>query len=154
MVRLYHGTSSKRASKIVGNVKYQQEGFKYDKYDCVFFAEELETAKFFGGEKALDAAATAHATGNEGFTPKRYTVIEFTMTDDVAEGLRISEGYRKPLGEYTGMSFPDIFGGTGHERILAGVELIVEFNRLLSGGKITARRLAFGRSPKNNLPGL
>jgi RHS repeat-associated protein len=52
---LYHGTSSNRASKIVGNQYYQAQGFK----GKTFFAEDYNTAKYF----AFESIATKYIQG-------------------------------------------------------------------------------------------
>lgn len=145
MTILYHGTSSKRGSKICGNNLHSREGFRVTGYDCVFFAEDIETAKFFAIEKAGDAVATALNNGNPAMLPKNICVIEFHLTPEIAAALGLADQHRKVLGEHTGMAFPDIHGGTGFERILEGINNINAFNQAFVGGNIEHRRLRFDR---------
>lgn len=142
MIILYHGTSSKRASKIVGNNISQQQGFKITDRDSIFLAEDLHTARFFATEKVLDAISEAVNTGNPD-SPKYVTVIEFAIPTSVANELEIADCHRKLLGEFTDMTFPDIFDGTGFERILIGESNISAFNKSLACGDIKYKRLKF-----------
>lgn len=133
MITLYHGTSSKRGSKICGNEIHSREGFRASN-ECVFFAEDVETAKFFAVEKAGDAAATAVNTGNGQMLPRNVCVIEFKLPPELATALLLADDGRTVLGEATGMAFPDIEGGTGFERCLVGVEKIAAFNQAFQEG--------------------
>lgn len=77
--------------------------------------------------------------------PKNICVIEFDIPAELAVALGIADGDRLPIGEHSGMAFPDIDNGSGFERILIGPERIEEFNRAFSEGRIQHRRLRFGR---------
>jgi hypothetical protein len=145
LLTLFHGTSSKRGSKICGNDVNPREGFRTSTYDCVFFAEDVETAKYFAIEKAGDAAATALNNGNPGMLPKNICVIEFKLSVELASELGLSDQRRRVLGEHTGMAFPDVHGGTGFERILEGIEKISAFNTAFAKGEVQHRRLRFDR---------
>lgn len=114
-------------------------------YDCIFFAEDINTARFFATEKLADATAFAVNARNLETPPKNMSVIEFKIPLQVAINLEISDGHRRLLGEYTGMVFPDIAYGTGFERILIGSERIIAFNGLLASKEISQRRLRFDR---------
>lgn len=145
MITLFHGTSSKRGSKICGNDRYKREGFRVSDCNSFFFAEDIETAKFFAIEKAGDAAAMALNNGNPEMVPKNICVIEFLISPEIAGELGLAVQHRKVLGEHTGMAFPDIHGGTGFERVLEGIDKVSAFNQAFSEGKIQHRRLRFDR---------
>lgn len=153
MITLYHGTSSKRASKIVGNDKHVQQGFKVQDYDCIFLAEDLATARFFAAERVVEAEAYAMNMNNLETPPKNISVIEFQIPIEVATELGLSDADRKPLGVFTGMAFPDIAQGSGFERILESNQRIAKFNELLASKIIQHRRLRFDRKPTSHAEG-
>ncbi len=140
MIKLFHGTTSKRASKIVGNDSHAQEGFRLGTQDVVFFAEDGPTAEFFAGQRTSDESALQHDAGNGHMAPKNLTVIEFTVPLELANALGLSHTERRLLGEFSGMPFPDLANSTGYERMLVSNEKISEFNAKLASGEISARR--------------
>ena len=152
MLKLFHGTSSKRASKIVGNDSHTQEGFRTGDQECVFLAEDAPTARFFASQRTSDESALQHEMGNPDMAPKNLTVIEFTMSLEVANELGLSTDDRRLLGEFSGMPFPDLANSTGHERILVGNQKIAAFNAKLASGEISARREKVQRRQVPNLP--
>jgi hypothetical protein len=81
--------------------------------------------------------------GNEEHSPEFFTVIKFMIPEEVAVELELTREQRQPLGVHTGMSFPDISGSTGYERILIGDEAIRKFNSYIISKTITFERLKF-----------
>lgn len=145
LITLYHGTSSKRGSRICGNERSIRQGFKFSLNDCVYFAEDIPTAKFFASEKASDAAATQIESGNPDMLPKNICIIEFKIPKELSITLEVSDADRLPLGQHTGMAFPDIANGGGFERILIGEVNVKKFNEAFIDGHIQHRRLKYLR---------
>jgi RHS repeat-associated protein len=128
-VRLFHGTTGSRASRIVGNEFYPTRGFRPGGDGAVFFAEDASTAFHFGREAAAGTGA------------RSVTAIEFTMPRSLAQDLGLLN--RNVLGEFRGACPLDIPGGTGFERIMTGGN-IDAFNQALRNGTISTRRLRGG----------
>jgi hypothetical protein len=143
LITLYHGTSSKRGSRICGNGVSAKQGFKGA--HCVYLAEDIPTARFFAVEKASDAVAKQIEMGNGDMAPSNICVIEFSIPSDLAAELQIEERSRSPLGVHSGMAFADISDGSGYERVLDGEERIAAFNAALIDGRIKHRRLRFDK---------
>ena len=114
-MRLYHGTTSNIASKIV------QRGFRTPP-SSVYFAEDFVTAEYF----SINAAARTGARSR--------TVIEFTMSRGLHNRLGIRPGL---IGEDALERFVQP-GISPYEQILTNVEV---FNKALAEGLITYRRL-------------
>jgi len=125
---LFHGTTSNRASKIVGNQFYETQGFKKAP---VFLAEDYNTARYFAFEKL------AALVPNQ---PKSLTVVEFKIPTQLANDLGIGQDSRSVIGVFEELRFPDIPGGTGHERILRNLTDVQRFNDVLKAGQIKVRR--------------
>jgi len=123
---LYHGTSSSRASKIVGNEVKVTRGFNSQTY----FAEDFATAEYFSFESIAKYPASLDV-------PKSLSVIEFKIPKSLAKEMGLLK--RHPIGSTEGLPFVDISGGTGFERILSGKN-IKKFNEALKEGKIIVRR--------------
>lgn len=123
---LYHGTSSSRASKIVGNISKPAEGFR----GTTYFAEDFPTAEYFAFESL--AKYTSYQQ-----IPKSMSVIEFRIPKQLIRNTDLFR--RSPIGAAEGMPFTDISGGTGFERILSG-EGLKKFNDALGQGIISVRR--------------
>jgi RHS repeat-associated protein len=114
---LYHGTSSNLASKII------QRGFRSAP---VFFGEDFVTAETFGRIRAgLNGTANV-------------TIIEFTIPKSIAQA---TITYRDTIGEFLGLGFVDIPGGSGFERVLEYTPQLQIFNGALLSGIIKQRRL-------------
>ena len=122
-IRLFHGTSSSRASGIVAN------GFRPGADGAVFFAKESNTAFHF-------ARASAAVTG-----ARSVTAIEFTMPRSLAQDFGLLD--RQLIGEFRGLPWVDVPGGTGFERIMTGNK-IDAFNQALQNRSIAVRRLRGG----------
>jgi len=129
-VTLYHGTSSNRASKIVGNQFYETQGFKKQP---VFFAEDYPTAEYFAYEKMA-----ARDVPN---IPKSATVIEFKLSESLANDVGLGANNRRIIGQDNYLPFPDIPGGSGYERITLNSSDLEKFNNALKSGNIQVRRL-------------
>lgn len=117
---VYHGTTSNRASKIV------KQGFRpRGNHRDVFFAEDLETAKYFALDKAGDTGA------------RQITVIRMEIPRALAEELGLTQ--RHLMGARTGLIVPDV-PGSRMERILESFR-IPQFNELLKSREIEVTRL-------------
>ena|GEM_PF-1727648 len=123
---LYHGTSSNRASKIVGNQFYEIQGFKQVP---TYLAEDYQTAYYFAREH-IGKVDVPHIA-------KSITVIEFKIPEEIAESLNIGAESRRVIGQYAELRFPDIPGSTGYERVLTDIQ---KFNEALKEGTIHVRR--------------
>jgi RHS repeat-associated protein len=117
---LYHGTSSNRASKIV------RLGFRGPD---VFFAEDIATARVFGHEAAGRTGA------------RSVTVIRFEIPISIATAAGIGPLSRERIGFDYGLGTPDIFGGTGFERVMRSMGQVLIFNGALIKKDIKATRL-------------
>jgi RHS repeat-associated protein len=123
-LRLYHGTTPSSASRIVSG------GFRGgSRGGAVFFAEDYATAEHF----ALEAMTSRGAKGA--------TVMQFDVPSELAGSLSFERGV---IGEYRGLRFVDIPGGTGYEQILTGSS-IEKFNIGMKQGQIGTTRLRVGR---------
>jgi hypothetical protein len=111
-VTLYHGTTRSAASRIL------QTGFRLGKDGAVFFAEDFATAEQFASEMAARRLASA-------------TVLRLRVSSSIA--LQLQRGV---IGEFRGLSFVDVPGGTGFERILLR-ESLGEFNAAMKSGAIS-----------------
>jgi RHS repeat-associated protein len=125
-VTLYHGTSSSRSSKIVGNSLKPKRGFRGD----TFFAEDFVTAEWFANESVVKY-------GYGQTLPKSFSVIEFRIPAKLAADLGLLK--RSIIGQATELRFVDIAGSSGFERILTSKNL-ARFNNALRKGEILVRR--------------
>jgi hypothetical protein len=129
-VTLYHGTTSNRASKIVGNLFYETQGFKKTP---TFLAEDFNTAEYFGITKLADSTSPNQA--------KSVSVIEFKIPKQLATELGIGSENRRIIGALEDLFTPDIAGGTGYERVLNSVTNLQVFNQALKTKTISVRRM-------------
>jgi hypothetical protein len=145
MIRIYHGTTSKKASKIVGNEIHKREGFRAGPDGRVYFAEDVATARFFATGRAAEADVVAAQFENPNGKPKFITVVELEIEDELASEFGLGHEDRLPLGEATGQHFPDVAGGSGFERMISHEEDLQNLNAAMASGKISVRRLKYPR---------
>ena len=129
-VKLYHGTSSNKASRIVGSAYHTQSGLR----GSTDLAEEFETARHFALESLIHYGPGQTA-------PRSLSVIEFSIPRQLADKLGIGSGSRRLLGEDLGLLATDIAGGSGFERKLFNA---AGFNEALKSGEIQFRRMRVG----------
>lgn len=121
-LKLYHGTSSNRASKICTN------GFRIGIDNAIFFAEEAKSAEYF-------ALTTKIPRGQ--MLPQSFTTIIFDIPTELAMELGLFKRYL--IGEYR--QAPSIQPGESpYERILIGQERIQIFNDNLKNHRIYTYR--------------
>ena len=113
---------------------------------ALFFAEDIATALFFADFRAVDGDVTAARIKSPEGGPKHLTVVELTIPGMIATCLRLSDSFRKPLGEFTGIGFPDILHGSGCERIVSDLVVLAQLNMHVVSGEISVRRLKYSRS--------
>ena len=116
-IRILHGTSSNKASKIV------QGGFKPG--SDVYFAEDVSTAASFAYQKRSEPIAAGS-----------HSVIEFRVPVPLAQKFGLLE--RLPIGQNEALRWVDV--GSGYERILREHN-IADFNSALTRKFIQQRRL-------------
>jgi hypothetical protein len=119
IVTLYHGTTRSAASRILAN------GFRAGSDGAVFFAEDFATAEHFASVISRERGAAA-------------TVLRLRVPSNVASQLQ-----RGVIGEFRGLRFVDLPGGTGFEQILLG-ESLGGFNAALKSGSIQVGRIPIG----------
>jgi RHS repeat-associated protein len=124
-ITLYHGTTSNRASKIVGSQYQKARGFR-PTGGSVFFAEDMATARHYA-----DVARTSTGASSA-------TIMELKIPRSLAEETGLMN--RSVIGADLGLPFEDIPGGTGFERVLPKDQLQI-FNQALLGGTVETRRL-------------
>ncbi len=121
-MRLYHGTSSSRAKKIL------EKGFRPERADdAVFFAEDKATAELF-------AVTTKPVKGK--MPPHSFTLMIFDIPDELANELF----ERGAIGEFRGVRRICLPNSSGYEQILNGREAIDKFNAALKGNIIQLLR--------------
>ena len=123
LMLLYHGTSSNKARKIV------TKGFRPGSDGAVFFAEDMETARYF--------ASTVKLAPDED-PPKSFTIIIFDIPDEIIQNL-----FRKGIiGEFRDAPPIQISATSSpYEYILHDLNVIESFNcLLLNTKKINSKR--------------
>ncbi len=138
-VTLWHGTTSNRASRILGSADnaaaassfaYEAEGFRGV---TVYFAEDSDAARYFAYERL--------ALTRPGETPpSSLTVIKFSIPEELASRFGLLERY--PItGELGALRPVDI--GTGYESRLFSA-FVVDFNEALQTRRIVVERFRIG----------